>query len=408
MVATVEANENIIPLWQVVSLTDYALPAAPTREAAAKGFTALWRLLRVKDQQSPEKTEEQLFRFSEMQLSRLVPAIDWHLGAEALEVKLKDWPAPKEQNSPIRFLIGPPYSGHTDILKLWANMRQLTVIEAPTPEQILAQNGNWFLSWPDDNQVWLLPNLERCYLRHADGLTVVRRLFEQASSGKLGFGVIGCDSWAWSFLQKVCPFRQPNALTLQAFDSERLKAYFQVLAISSVFGPLRFRASDSGEDILPPTGDSDEQDPVTTSPFLKRLAAHSRGILGVAWAYWRNSLCAEPDETQASDSHAGTTKDLLPQNIIWLRSGLQEPTIPVGTNPYDAFVLHCLLLHKSLPVDLLVDLLPLPRSAVTATLHLLTSAGLVEEHNNAWQVSARGYPVVRQFLKNNGYMVDLF
>jgi hypothetical protein len=237
---------------------------------------------------------------------------------------------------------------------------------------------------------------------------VVRRLFEQASSGKLGFGVIGCDSWAWSFLQKVCSFRQPNALTLQAFDSERLKAYFEVLAVSSVFGHLRFRASDSGEDILPPPGDSDEQDPVATSPFLKRLAAHSRGILGVAWAYWRSSLCAEPDETPESDSHADTMKDLLPQNIIWLRSGLQEPAIPVGTNPDNAFVLHCLLLHKSLPVDLLVDLLPLPRSAITATLHLLTSAGLVQEHNNAWRVSARGYPVVRQFLKNNGYMVDLF
>ncbi|MGD2030278.1 MAG: hypothetical protein PVG86_10130 [Desulfobacterales bacterium] len=29
-----KVNENIQPLWQMVSLTDYALSTAPTREAA--------------------------------------------------------------------------------------------------------------------------------------------------------------------------------------------------------------------------------------------------------------------------------------------------------------------------------------------------------------------------------------
>lgn len=40
-------------------------------------------------------------------------------------------------------------------------------------------------------------------MRHAGGLTLVRRLLERAVSGQLGRGLIGCDSWAWAYLQKV-------------------------------------------------------------------------------------------------------------------------------------------------------------------------------------------------------------
>jgi hypothetical protein len=409
MATTSEANENIQPLWQIVSLADYALPAAPTREAAAKGVTALWRLIRSGDskQQAPERAQDQLLTFSEAQLSRMVPAIDWHLCAESLDVELEDWPEQKEQHSPIRFFIGPPYGGHADMLRLWAKIRRWSVIEPPTPEQILAQNENWLSGWSEHERPWVLPSLERCDLRHADGLTVVRRFFEEAVSGRLGFGLIGCDSWAWSFFQKVWSVPQPETLTLQAFDSQRLKAYFREMAFSSVLGPLRYRESESGRDVLP-TSDTEAQTPSTTSPFLKQLAAHSRGILGVAWMYWRNSLCVEPDQTPESDPHADTAEYPVPKNTIWVRAGLKEPVVPLGPTQDIAFVLHCLLLHNGLSVDLLVELLPLSRGVVTATLFLLASAGFVEDCNNSWRVSALGYPVVRQFLKSNGYMVDLF
>jgi hypothetical protein len=60
MAAASEVNENIQPIWQMVSLADYALPTAPTRETAVKGVTALWRLIRGNDpkQVSPEKAED--------------------------------------------------------------------------------------------------------------------------------------------------------------------------------------------------------------------------------------------------------------------------------------------------------------------------------------------------------------
>jgi hypothetical protein len=393
----------------MVSLADYALPTAPTREAAVKGITALWRLIRRKDakQVSPEKAENQLRTFSETQLSRIAPPIDWSLGAESLDIKLENWPEQKKQYSPIRFLVGPPYSGHTDILRLWAKLHGLSIIEAPDPEQILAQDENWFSDRSEHERPWVLPSLERCYLRHADGLTVVRKFFERALSGRLGFGLVGCDSWAWSFLQKVWFFPQAEVITLQAFDSDRLKVYFGELALSSVPGPLRFRDSDSGKDVLP-ASDTEKGAISATSSFLKQLAAQSRGIIGIAWTYWRDSLYVEPDETENPEPHEETDEHSIPKNTIWLRAGLKEPTIPAGPNHDMAFVLHCLLLHNGLPLNLLVKLLPMSQGVITSTLLLLESANLVEEHNNVWRVSALGYPTVRQFLKNNDYGVDLF
>ena len=124
--------------------------------------------------------------------------------------------------------------------------------------------------------------------------------------------------------------------------------------------------------------------------------------------YWRTSLCSVPNEKLESDPQARKAYYSPAQNTIWLRAGLKQLEIPPGPNQEIAFVLHCLLLHNGLPVDILVELLPLSREVVITTLHLLASASLVEAHNKTWRVSALGYPVVRQFLKSNGYMLDLF
>jgi small conductance mechanosensitive channel len=54
------------------------------------------------------------------------------------------------------------------------------------------------------------------------------------ASGRLGKGIIGCDSWAWAYLQWVWPLAQPEALTMQAFDGEKLTRLFAFLCLSLV------------------------------------------------------------------------------------------------------------------------------------------------------------------------------
>jgi hypothetical protein len=404
-----DKNPEIKPIWQIASIDDYNLPTAPTRDTATKGIIKFWRLFRNRGtkKDSPEKQKDQLRKVSKALLSKIVPVVDWQPGAEVLNAKLKDWLDQQNQHSFVRFFIGPPYSGHADILRLWAVMHQIPIIEPPTTEQILSKDENWLDKISQFKQPWVIPNLERSYLRHAEGLTLIRRFLERAFTGQLGFGVIGCQSWGWSFLQKIWSVPTSDLLVLKAFDNEQLTYIFRELAIASTLGPLSFSESNSGKEILS-TINTNNEESSPGSPFMAKLASHSRGILGISWLYWRRSLYAEPEEAQGADSDPASGKRVLAQNTIWVRDIFEETTIPSGFSHEVAFVLHFLLLHGELSVDLLVRLLPLSQGVITATLLQLKTVGIVEMTDNAWRVSALGYPSVRQFLKSNGYMVDQF
>jgi hypothetical protein len=402
-------NHKFKPTWQIVSFDGYDLPTAPTRDAATKGIIKFWRLFRNRDakKESPEKKKDQLLKVSRPLLAKIVPTIDWQPGAEVLDAKLRDWLDQQNQRSFVRFFIGPPYSGHADILRLWAVMHQTPIIEPPTAEQILSRDENWLDKVSQFKKPWVFPNLERSYLRHAEGLTLIRRFLERAFSGQLGFGVVGCDSWGWSFLQKIWSVPTSDLLILKAFDGEQLTHIFREQAILSAVGPLSFRESDSGKEILS-TVTPENEEALPGSPYLAKLASHSRGILGISWLGWRAGLYAEPEETKESDSNSSSRKHALPQNTIWVRDIIEEMTIPSGSSHEVAFVLHFLLLHGKLTVDILIRLLPFSQGVTTATLLQLETAGIVEMIDGAWGVSALGYPSARQFLKSNGYMVDQF
>lgn len=402
-----EAAPDNPPLWQMTPLQAYDVPAAPAGEAAAKGLAALWRLIRKRKQpqQPPEKTDEQLQALSDEALARLAPAIDWAPGVAAIEELFSNWPESVRHRPSIVFVIGPPHCGQATMLEAWAKMRQSTMIAPPTSEQILNKDQRWLSNWQVNDRPWILPCLEECFLRHADGLGLVRSFFEHAFTAHLGFGVVGCDSWAWSYLQKIWAMPQCNAYTLQAFDSERLACYFGGSSTLPGNKSPCFRDVNNGRDVLQ-VHTPNSTDDTPTSSFLKYLAAQSRGNLGVAVAYWRAGLRAGADEPSESKTEEKSSEDLDPCKTVWLKTGLWDSDLPSRPSPEIAFVLHALLIHNGLPSDLLATVLPLPRDEVLAILLQLESAGVVQVDDSTWRVSALGYPMVRRFLKNNGYLVD--
>ena len=397
------------PMWQIVPIGGYHPPPAPTREAATKGIIKFWKLFRNREgkQDLPERNKEQLQQISQPMLSKIVPKIDWQPGAEALDRILKDKLEQHHQHSFVQFFIGPPYGGHVDILRMWAAMRRASIIEPPTTEQILNKDESWLEKIAHYNQPWVLPNLESSYLRHSEGLHLIRRFLELAFSGHFGFGVIGCESWAWSFLQKVWTGPTSDLLALQAFDSEQISLIFREMFNLSTIDPYSFRESVTGKEILSTIPETNEEIS-STSPFLEKLASHTRGILGISWYYWKMSLYAESDEARDSDSDSVSDNQSSSQNTIWVRDILEETAIPSASTYETAFILHYLLLHGHLSIDLLLRLLPLSQGVITATLLKLETAGIVELVDNAWRVSALGYPSARHFLKSNGYLLDQF
>lgn len=408
MTPSLSGEKQASDLWEYVPIADYDPPAAPVTYSARKGLAGFKHLLRRREPESDTllKTKEGLHVLPRWQIERAAPAPDWHDAAEALEIELEEWLGSEEFERPVVVLVGPPHSGHTSILTAWAERQSWPVLDSPTPGQIMADDEAWLSDQGSAGSSWVLPVLEKAYLRHTAGLGLIRRFLERACAGDLGRGMIGCDSWAWAFLDHVWRGRRPVTLTLQAFDQARLAQCFRTIAGSAGGGQLLFRQADNGSHVLSPP--DAEGDSTVRSNFLQLLAAHSRGILGIAWAIWRASLRTEPGQVLAGEAE-GEAREMS-HRTIWIApwNQLDHPSLPAGAGRNEAFVLHALLLHNGLPLQVVQQLLPLSPSQIVETLFRLEEAGLVAQYDEVWQVTPPGYPAVRQFLHSNGYLVDQF
>ena len=391
----------------MVALSDVEFPAVPASVAATKGIARLLHHFRLNEAADPppKREEADLQALSDARLDRLVPPIRWDSAARAWRTRRGAWPSSAGSRQPLRFVIGPPFSGTAETLDVWARSSGWPRVEPPTPDQILAGDETWITALADAEPSggWVLPHLEHCYLRHPDGLQGVRRFLARAVSGELGPGLIGCDSWAWGFLQKVWPVPHPDAIALQAFSGERLARLFRRSLLDAAKTPVRVRHSVTGDDVLP-TLDPDDSDGGDVSTEMKRLAYDSLGNPGIAQTCWRSRLRTAPDDPKAETSPSEETGEPGEPECLWLSPELNAPVMPSPTGENADLVLHALLLHNGLAASLLTELLPLSHPAVVSVLLDLAAHGLVESVEGHWRVTALGYIPVRAHLRGRDYL----
>lgn len=404
------AARSCTPLWKVVPIGDYRLPADTQLNVARKKWRSLTSFFRT-SQEPPEthaKAEEDLRALPIVQLENLAPPVQWGEASTALDRFL----TARSSDSPeseVVFLIGQPHIQHGAILREWAMTGKVAILEGPDPAAILSGQWNAKKGWEQTQSGWVIPELERWFLRHANGLWLVRELLEQAASGQMGTGIIGCDSWAWAYLQRVWPISSPTALALQAFDGRALARYFMVSSLGDGETKVRFRNARTGEPLLcsasEKTGAKEE-----VSRELQQLAAHCRGNVAIAREYWRKRLRTEPEtkHVQASDGVDALPGQGAAEDVVWLAPGIEGPVLPVETGEDLIFILHNLLLHNGLTATTLAELMPLPKTQLISKLLRLQAMDLVESNADVWRVSALGYPSVREFLRSHGYLVDSF
>lgn len=367
------------------------------RSAAMQTWAAVKKALQHDDeaQLAPARQEQALRSMSELRLAHLVHPIDWDEVSLALDAKMAMAPASK-----VIFVVGPPFCGHAEIVSAWAERHKARQIDPPSPAQILSGERQWLPPW-DKQVTWALPRLERCFLRHANGLALVRQLLEDVAMGRAGTGLIGCDSWAWAFLQRVWPVPQGDALVLQALDAERLQRLLVHLSPTDLGGKLLFRDARSGRVALTvPWGGE------ARSEEIAQLAAHCRGNPGLAREYWRARLRTEPD-TDAAESAADDAAEVAPdERVVWLSTSQNSPGLPSGADEDIALLLHALLLHGGLSGAMLTEVLPLPQHQCLALLVRLERQALVELRNGCWFVTPLAYTQVRTSLRGRDIQTD--
>lgn len=289
-----QADPDAPPLWRFIDLKDYDRPPEPAREKVRRGLWRLWdRLVRTSGSRGQGEAERGSSNESEDRfLEVAVQDPDWQDAVPALDEALQDWLSFGRENGPLRVVLSAPYSGVRQMATLLALRKNWRVIEPPGARQLLTGEGERLRELEvHDETPWLVPAMGEWYLRHGNGLDLMRQFLDLLASRRQ-LTLVCCDTWAWAYLNKTVQTDLvfPAPLILAAFNQQRLGCWFPSLIRLNGERPAVFRQSNNGRYVLPPTVAGDEGPPPEMSDFLGRLAAYSHGIPGIAWAGWRHNL----------------------------------------------------------------------------------------------------------------------
>lgn len=132
---------------------------------------------------------------------------DWKTGIKALD----DWQRNAGHSQAVIGLSG----NARRLLHLWAKEYGVQVLNPPPVGALL--DGTAEL-WPElknpDGGIFVIPEMERCFLRYHRGIRIARQLVE-TTWGKPFRLIIGCDAWGWKYLRKAVQIDAmfPDAVT---------------------------------------------------------------------------------------------------------------------------------------------------------------------------------------------------
>ncbi|MEQ9411413.1 MAG: hypothetical protein RIK87_27105 [Fuerstiella sp.] len=402
-------------LWSLVPIADFQVPLCQTADAARGTMRrlreSLQGLFRARSEVPPNQKVQRHCPNADV-LHTLSPALDWAAAAASLAETLgEEWFADPEPGRSVTTIVGPPGCDIAQMLQTLARDRGLTVLAAPCFQTLLESSPTSLPAFSpleaQIDRIVVIPQLERWYLRHEDGMAVIRQLLRQIRGSEQRI-LIGCDSWAWAFLQQAIGIQDMLGppLTLAPFDAERLDTWCR--SIPHVRS-CDIRTSDDGEAVFPdcPTADEQHTDDSrrSISAFIRNLSAHARGNPAVAMALWRFSLeQPESDAGEAEDTSEGT-RTLMRATPP---AQLPLPRLTDASDRIDRIILHSVLLHGGMPAARLSELLPFSETEVERRTNLMCRTDVLQQVQGRLHVSLTAYPGVRQDLRNDGFLTDAF
>lgn len=295
--------------------------------------------------------------------------------------------------APLIIFVSPPHGGHESVVSHWAKQQGVKCLPVPGFKDLT----HGCLAWVEQSchqHYWAAPALERYFLRHSMGLLGIRELIERTLSGRLGKGIIGCDSWAYAYLQQVIGLEGIPAVTLQAMEGKHLANYFANLPASDPC-PAVYSTRTAKQVLANHDKGVSNKASATHYKELQRLAAHCRGHLGIAWHYWRNRL-----------RQPASRPDQQGEQSLWLLDALAEAELPADTSDVATLLLHTLLIHGGLDDQALGHVLPFSHHEALSARFSLTRQEILVNAEGRWQVAPLSYSSVRQLLESRHYLID--
>lgn len=414
-------------MWRFIHIHAYERPAEPTVDRVRLDIKNAWlstrrwftqNVLRSDEEPVMEVAAPPLRHIPHDWFEWLAPQPRWRSQyGNALNRHLKPWLEGAKEQAAVQTFTDLPYAHLKGGLIAWGKKHDLKLIKLPTAHEVLAGGESWFEDWfgseqLETDQPFLLPALEKCFLRHHNGLALIRRLLDHIVQTKRR-GVIFCDSWAWAYLCNVIKIDAflDEAWTPAPFGKEQLTQWLMALYTRSEPSRFIFRQADDGRPVIV-AHDSPLEDveamhqEAEQSNFLAWIATHSQGNVGVAWALWQRSMRIADNEMVKEKALEEAASDI--GTTVWLTpwEQLDLPTVPTTPTTAESFVLHSIAVHGGLAPSLLTELLPLPPSTVMQIVRRFEQRGVLEQRNGIWNITILAYPRVHELLKREGYFID--
>lgn len=388
-----EAEGQLLPFQ---ALGKYSQPPMPTDESFRLLFARAKKLLTTAGDK-PFIGDDNLLRADPAVLDAVAAPPAWGPLLDELQETVQDWVGEDSPLIPTKLIVLPP-GEEQGLIEQWARQQGHQVLEAPARLSLVADP---LPDLPDlaGEGVLVIPRLEYWFLRHHDGLRYLRQVLA-AIHEKKRHCLIGCDSFAWTYLVRAigADLILPDSLTFQPFDAKRLRHWFYQLDGGGDVPRHTVRLSQNGHDIFKMT-----QKGKLSSDYLAKLAARSRGIPWLAWDLWRSSLRSDLSEEEDS-----IQKEEIPkrdEDTLWVISS-QDPSLPQHQREQSLLILHALLIHGRLTVSELRLVVPIVGESFLVA--GLISCRFVQECEGYLSCNRRSLPVIREELFAAGLPVDAF
>ncbi len=403
-------------IWTFIPWEDFSLPAPPPSDVARGSLRRVWKSLRElfrneTNGSEPKQPGPDGSRPSRDLIQQISPDPDLRPAAQVLRETLSTWLPPAAPTPCIVPLIGPPGCDLADMLQMLGQADGFQLVPKLDATTILSTDRTDSTALPHapttDGNVLVIPRLEHWYLRHQDGFNLIRLLIDRLMSSG-GSAVVGCDSWAWAFLQHAIGIEDVLGppRTLAPFDAVRLENWLRSLLD---FEKYEFRQQGDDKSLFPADGaealESEAQGP---PGHFKSLAAQARGNPGVALALWRAGLRNrdQDDENASRASSPAPSKSIISSVSA---TDLERPKLPLEKAPIYRHILHAILLHGGLSPATLNAILPFSGAHIRRCISLMRQADiLVPGVDDRVRVELTAYPFVRSVLATDGFLTDAF
>ncbi|NEO26280.1 MAG: MarR family transcriptional regulator [Kamptonema sp. SIO4C4] len=229
----------------------------------------------------------------------------------------------------------------------------------------------------------VIPCLEQCFLRCIGGWDGIEYFRDVALANQNCFWVMGCNHWAWDFLDFVCQISAYFDLVhpLPDLEGEHLQDWLEAIAPPTILTALSL---DSEED--------------SSSTYWKTLSNQASGISTIAAHLWTQSLRTAADEEQPPFSLDADPPLPLQQISPFL------PSLPSLT-PKDRYILHAVLIHGRITRHHLALSLGESETIIQSYVQVLLRKGLLQQQKGQLLVCASHYAKLKTELANNNFFV---